>query len=75
MRITYHGYFSLILLWTALLAGVTGHWIDHTDRLLLPDPDDTTHKERPVVVLERTPGVIRVSASPASTSPAGRAAV
>ncbi|MFE9773461.1 hypothetical protein ACFYOV_17605 [Streptomyces sp. NPDC005931] len=130
LRTVDHGYFPLLLLWTALwkalLAAATAYWIRHIGGALLPDPDeatagamllavlwwalaglaagcavaaavrlarwlrtgpparsappgvtdwppavgdvwtaelthdDNTYKERPVVVLERTPGFVRV---------------
>ena len=46
MRAVDHGYFPLVLMWSALqkalLAVVTGYWIDHTGSTLAPDPDHAT---------------------------------
>ncbi|MFJ9631150.1 hypothetical protein ACIRU8_25910 [Streptomyces sp. NPDC101175] len=46
LRAVDHGYFPLVLLWSALqkalLAAVTGYWIDHAGATLVPDPDHAT---------------------------------
>ncbi|MEV0736438.1 hypothetical protein AB0I51_10785 [Streptomyces sp. NPDC050549] len=46
LRTVDHGYFPLVMLWSALqkalLAVVTGYWIDHTGSTLAPDPDHAT---------------------------------
>ncbi|MFE2419323.1 hypothetical protein [Streptomyces hokutonensis] len=46
LRTVDHGYFPLVLLWSALrkalLAAVTGYWIGHTGSTLVPDPDHAT---------------------------------